>query len=76
MTVTSTPAPAVANKGKPPDVVPWGQTSAVPAQPNITATPPSESPGIGRKGVLAIGVVIGMSFLAGGLVVFLLRRAR
>jgi len=81
MTVTSTPAPAVANGGKPPDVMPWGQTSAISDQPNITAaplipakaaTPPPESSGIGRKGALAIGV----AFLAGGLVVFLLRRAR
>jgi hypothetical protein len=57
------------------------QTSAVPAQTNITATPlmptkaatpPPESPRIGRKGALAIGV----AFLAGGLVVFMLRRAR
>ena len=81
MTVTSTPAPAVANEAKPPDVVPLVQTSAIPAQPNITAaplmpakaaTPPPESSGIGRKGALAIGV----AFLAGGLVVFLLRRAR
>ncbi len=81
MIVTSTPAPAVANEGKPPDVMPWGQTSAIPDQPNITAvplipakaaTPPPESSGIGRKGALAIGV----AFLAGGLVVFLLRRAR
>jgi hypothetical protein len=57
------------------------QTSAVPAQPNIiaaplmpkkAATPPPESSGIGLKGALAIGV----AFLAGGLVVFMLRRAR
>jgi len=81
MTVTSTPAPAVTNEVKPPDVVPLAQTGAVPAQSNITAaplmptkaaTPSPESPGIGRKGALAIGV----AFLAGGLVVFMLRRAR
>ena len=75
MTVTSTPAPAVANEVRPPDVVPRAQTSAVPAQSNITAAPP-KSPEIGRKGALAIGVAIGMSFLAGGLAVFMLRRAR
>jgi hypothetical protein len=81
MTVTSTPAPAVANEVRPPDVVPLVQTSAVPAQPNITAapltptkaaTPPPESSEIGLKGTLAVGV----AFLAGGLVVFMLRRAR
>jgi hypothetical protein len=81
MIVTSTPPPAVANEVRPPDVVPLVQTSAVPAQPNITAAPlmpaktampPPESPGIGLKGALAIGV----AFLAGGLVVFMLRRAR
>ena len=85
MTVTSTPAPAVANEVKPPDAVPLAQTSAVPAQPNITAaplvpakaaTPPPEGPGNGRKGALAIGVAIGVAFLAGGLAVFILRRAR
>jgi hypothetical protein len=45
------------------------QTSAVPAQSNITAAPPSESSGTGRKGVL-------VAFLAvvGGLTVFMLRR--
>jgi hypothetical protein len=80
MTVTSTPASTVTNEVRPPDVVPLVQTSAVPAQTNVTAAPlmpvkaatPPESPGIGRKGALAIGV----AFLAGGLVVFLLRRAR
>jgi hypothetical protein len=85
MTETSAPAPVVANEVKPPDVVSLAQTSAVPAQPNITAvplmpakaaTPPSESPGVGRKGALAIGVAIGVAFLAGGLTVFMLRRAR
>jgi hypothetical protein len=81
MTVTSTSAPTVANEAKPPEVVPLAPTSTVPAQSNITAaqltpakaaTPPPESSGIGRKEALAIGV----AFLAGGLLVFLLRRAR
>jgi hypothetical protein len=76
MTITSTPAPAVAKEVEPPDVVLLMQTSAVPAQPNITAAPrtPPESSGIGRKGALAVGV----AFLAGGLVVFIfmLRRSR
>jgi hypothetical protein len=83
MTVTSAPTSAVANEGEPPDMVLLVKTSAVPAQPNITAkpqmpakaaTPPPESSGIGRKGSLAIGV----AFLAGGLVVFIfmLRRSR
>ena len=40
--------------------------------PAKAAAPPPESSGIGLKGALAIGV----AFLAGGLVVFLLRRAR
>jgi hypothetical protein len=40
--------------------------------PKKAATPPPESSGIGLKGALAIGV----AFLAGGLVVFMLRRAR
>jgi hypothetical protein len=83
MTVTSAPASAVAIEVKPPDVVPWVPTNAVPAPTNITAaprmpakaaTPTPESSGIGRKGALAIGV----AFLAGGLVVFIfmLRRSR
>jgi hypothetical protein len=83
MTVISAPTSAVANEVKPPDVVPLEQTSAVPAQPNITAaplmpakaaTPPPESSGIGHKDALAVGV----AFLAGGLVVFIfmLRRSR
>jgi hypothetical protein len=37
VTATSAPAPAVAHKVKPPVVVPLTQTSAVPAQSNITA---------------------------------------
>jgi len=39
MTATSAPAPAVVHKVKPPVVVPLTQTSAVPAQSNITAAP-------------------------------------
>jgi hypothetical protein len=85
MTVTSTPPPAVANVAKPPDGVPLVQTSAVPAQSDITvaalipakaAKPPPEIPGIDRKGALAFGVVFGVAFLAGGLVVFILRHDR
>ena len=81
MVITSTPAPVVANEVKPPDEVPLMQTSAVPAPPKIAAAPPTttntiapppESPGIGRKGAWAIGV----AFLAGGLTVFMFRRAR
>lgn len=74
MTATSAPAPAVAGEVSLPDDVSLIQTSAVPAQSNITVAPPSESSGTGRKGVLAIGV----AFLAvvGGLTVFMLRRAR
>ena len=74
MTVTSTPAPPVAGEVSPPDNVSLMETSAVPAQPDITAAPPSESSGTGRKGVLAISV----AFLAvvGGLTVFMLRRSR
>jgi hypothetical protein len=81
MGTTSTPAPVVANEGEPPAIVPLTQTSAVPAQPKIAAvpltttnaiTPPPESPGIGGKEALAIGV----AFLAGGLTVFMFRRAR
>ncbi len=82
---TLPPALAVTNKVKPPEVVPLVQTSAVPAQSNIpaaplmpvkAATPLPESSGIGRKGAWATGVAIGAAFLAGGLVVFLLRRGR
>jgi hypothetical protein len=67
-TNTSTSASAVAGE------VSLIQTGAVPAQSNITAVLPSESSGIGRKGVLAISV----AFLAvvGGLTVFMLRRSR
>jgi hypothetical protein len=83
MTATSAPAPVVANEVEPPDVVLLMQTSAVPAQSNITATPrmparaatpTPESSGISRKNALVIGV----AFLAGGLVVFIfmLRRNR
>ena len=57
------------------------QTSAVPAQPQIAAVPlattnaiapPPESSKTGHKDALAIGV----AFLAGGLAVFMFRRAR
>ncbi len=81
MVITSTPTPVVANEVKPPAVEPFTQTSAIPAQSPIAAaplattnaiTPPPESPGIGRKGALAIGV----AFLAGGLTVFMFRRTR
>jgi hypothetical protein len=50
------------------------QTGAVPAQSNITAAPPPESSGIGRKGVLLISVAF--LVVAGGLVVFMLRSSR
>ena len=81
LVMTSTPAPAVVNEMKPPAVGSLTQTSAVSAQPQIAAVPltttnaiapPPESPGIGRKGALAIGV----AFLAGGLTVFMFRRTR
>jgi hypothetical protein len=81
MVIISTPTPVVANEVKPPAVEPFTQTGAVPAQSPIAAaplattnaiTPPPESPGIGRKGALAIGV----AFLAGGLTVFMFRRTR
>jgi hypothetical protein len=81
LVMTSTPAPAVVNEMKPPAVGSLTQTSAVSAQPQIAAAPltttnaiapPPESPGIGRKGALAIGV----AFLAGGLTVFIFRRTR
>jgi len=85
MVITSTPAPVVTNEVKPPIVVPLMQTSAVPAQPQIAVVPltttnaiaapiapPLESSNTGHKDALAIGV----AFLAGGLVVFMFRRAR
>ncbi len=81
MAATSAPAPAVVNEVKRPDVVPLAPTSPIPVQTNITAAPPTpakapapppESSGMSFKNVLAIGV----AFLAGGLVVFLLRRTR
>jgi hypothetical protein len=82
LVMTSTPASAVVNEMKPPAVGSLTQTSAVSAQPQIAAAPltttnnaiapPPESPGIGRKGALAIGV----AFLAGGLTVFMFRRTR
>jgi hypothetical protein len=90
LTVTSTPTPAIAKEASLPDVVPLVQTSTVPVHANISAAPPMptktaappmptqaaapkpESSGISLKEVLAIGV----AFLAGGLVVVLLRRSR
>jgi hypothetical protein len=73
-TVTSAPAPAVIKEVKTPEVVPLVETSAVPAQTNISAepltptnaaAPPPESSGIGRKGVWAgvalLVVVIGLT---------------
>jgi hypothetical protein len=80
MTVASAPAPAVVNE-EPPDVVPLAQTSAVPAQTNITAAPPMptkaavpppESSRIGPKDAL----VIGLAFLVGGLAVFIFMSRR
>ena len=80
MVITSTPAPMVTNEVIPPIVVPLMETSAVPVQPKIAAVPltttnaiaPPESSKTGHKDALAIGV----AFLAGGLVVFMFRRAR
>ena len=83
MVITSTPAPVITNEVKPPDEVPLMQTSAVPAQPEISAmpltttnaiAPPPESSKTGHKGALAVGA----AFLAaaGGLAVFMFRRAR
>jgi hypothetical protein len=81
MVITSTPAPVITNEIKPPDEVLLMRTGAVPAQLTIAPallprtnaiTPPPESPGIGRKGALIIGV----AFLAGGLAVFMFRRTR
>ena len=70
----------VTNEVIPPIVVPLMETSAVPVQPKIAAVPltttnaiaPPESSKTGHKDALAIGV----AFLAGGLVVFMFRRAR
>ena len=78
---TSPPPPVATNEVKPPAAAPLAQTSAIPAQTNIAAAPPmpaktAASPpdrsGISLKDILAIGV----AFLAGGLLVFILRRAR
>jgi hypothetical protein len=44
MTATPAPPPAVTHKVKPPVVVPLTQTSAIPAQPNITATTSTSTP--------------------------------
>jgi hypothetical protein len=85
----ATPAPTVTNEVKTPEAGPLVQTSAIPAQSNIPANipaaplvpapaamPPPESSRIGRNDALFAGVAIGVAFLAGGLVVFLLRRNR
>ena len=83
MTVTSIPAPAVANEVKPPDDMSLMRTGGVSGQLKINAallpetnavTPPSEGSGMGRKGVLALG----MAFLAvaGGLAGFMFGRIR
>jgi hypothetical protein len=82
MTATSAPAPAATNEVKPPVVAPSEQTSAVPAQTEITvepqtptnaAAPPTESSGVGHKGVWAMGVVI--LVLVVGLVISMWRRS-
>ena len=81
LVITSTPAPVVTNEAQPPDDVLLMQTGIVPAQPKIAASPltttkaiapPPESSKTGHKGALAVGA----AFLAGGLVVFMLRRIR
>ena len=81
MVITSTPLPVVTNEVQPPDDVLLMQTGIVPAQPKIAASPltttnaiapPPESSKTGHKGALAVGA----AFLAGGLVVFMLRRIR
>jgi hypothetical protein len=68
---------------KPPDDVSLMRTGGVPAQLTINAallpgtnaiTPPSEGSGMGRKGVLALGVVF--LAVAGGLAMFMLGRSR
>ena len=69
---TSTSAPPVAAEVKPPEEESLMPTSAVPAQANVPAAPPTESSGIGWKGTLAISVAI--LAVAGGLVFFMLRR--
>ncbi len=68
----STSAPAVTGEAEPPENESLTQTSAVPVQPNITTAPPPESSEISWKGALAISVAI--LAVAGGLVVFMLRR--
>ncbi len=83
MVITSTPPPVVTNEVKPPDEAPLMQTSAVPAQPEIAAVPltttnviapPPESSKTGHKGALAVGAAFLVA--AGGLAVFMFRRAR
>ena len=81
--ITSTPAPVVTNVVKPPAVVPPTQTSAVPAQPKIAAapltttnaiSPRSDNIEISRKSAFAMGAAF--LAVAGGLAVFMFRRAR
>jgi len=69
---TSTSAPALTGEVKPPEDESLMETSAVPVQSNIPAAPPPESSEISWKGALAIGVAI--LAVAGGLVIFMLRR--
>jgi hypothetical protein len=83
MIATSVPAPAVANEVRTPDAVPWVQTSAVPAQSNVSAAPlmppKAATPPPGRSAIsLRDALIVGGAFLAGGLMVFIfmLRRAR
>jgi hypothetical protein len=81
----------VTNEVKPPIVVPLMETSAVPVQPKIAAAPltttnviaapiapPLESSNTGHNGALVVGAAFlaAVSALAGGLVVFMFRRAR
>ena len=65
---TSTSAPVAAGE------VSLMQTGAVSTESNVPAASPSESSGIGRKGVLLISVAI--LAVAGGLAVFMLRSLR
>jgi len=83
LVITATPAPVVTNQVKPPDEVLLMQTGAVPAQLKIAAAPltttnaiapPSDTIEISRKSAFAIGVAF--LAMAGGLAVFILRRAR
>ena len=86
ITATSTPAPATTKEILPPEGVPSAPASPVPAPANVSAEPvmpvktaaslPETSPDIDRKSALTFGVVFGVAFLAGGLVVFMFRRIR